>query len=60
MYIEEQNLVADVALPSRPLVISLRDYDTAETASPSPLPGYPVVCITVGFIQSKVRRGSSL
>ncbi|XP_068203769.1 FRAS1-related extracellular matrix protein 2-like [Palaemon carinicauda] len=45
VYIEEMNIVADVTFPSRPVVISLRDYDVTH-AAPDPIPGYPVVCVT--------------
>ncbi|KAK6168396.1 hypothetical protein SNE40_020939 [Patella caerulea] len=46
VFIEERNKVADVTFPSRPMVVSLRDYDTAENAAERPYQGYPVVCLT--------------
>ena len=48
VYIEERVKVADVTFPSRPIVLSLRDYDDADQASEHPIQGYPVVCVTVG------------
>ena len=47
MYIEERTEVADVTFPTQPMVLSLRDYDRAEDASPNPVQGYPLVCVTV-------------
>ncbi|ESO98011.1 hypothetical protein LOTGIDRAFT_174476 [Lottia gigantea] len=46
VFIEERNKVADVTLPSEPMVISLRDYDNSEVAVEQPYQGYPVVCLT--------------
>ncbi|BFZ14656.1 hypothetical protein BsWGS_17695 [Bradybaena similaris] len=46
IYIEERTKVADVTFPDRPMVISLRDYDNAESAEEQPVQGYPLVCVT--------------
>ncbi|XP_076321017.1 FRAS1-related extracellular matrix protein 2-like [Tachypleus tridentatus] len=46
IYIQEVNIVADVTFPFEPMVVSLKDYDDAASASSSPIPGYPVVCVT--------------
>ncbi|XP_054706772.1 FRAS1-related extracellular matrix protein 2-like [Uloborus diversus] len=46
IYIQELDVVADVTFPTRPIVVSLRDYDDADKASKEPISGYPVVCIT--------------
>lgn len=41
------DVVADVTFPTRPMVVSLREYDDAAQANEEPISGYPVVCITV-------------
>ncbi|KAG1699840.1 FRAS1-related extracellular matrix protein 2 [Nymphon striatum] len=46
IYIQEMDIVADVTFPTPPMVVSLRDYDRIESASSSPIAGYPVACIT--------------
>ncbi|XP_048388259.1 FRAS1-related extracellular matrix protein 2-like isoform X1 [Stegostoma tigrinum] len=48
IYIEEMNSMADVTFPSVPQVVSLLIYDDTSraTETPSPLAGYPVVCVT--------------
>ncbi|KFM78096.1 FRAS1-related extracellular matrix protein 2, partial [Stegodyphus mimosarum] len=46
IYIQEMDIVADVTFPTRPMIVSLRDYDDAGKASKEPVSGYPVVCIT--------------
>lgn len=46
VYIQEMNIVADVTFPTRPVVISLRDYNNVIKARKNPTPGYPVICIT--------------
>nr|KAG5696530.1 hypothetical protein BaRGS_021066 [Batillaria attramentaria] len=46
VYIEEKDEIADVTFPSKPMVVSLRDYDRAEEAEQNPVQGYPLVCIT--------------
>lgn len=45
------NIVADVTFPAPPVVVSLRDYDLASAAL-APIPGYPLVCITVSYPSS--------
>ena len=47
VFIEERTEVADVTFPTKPIVLSLRDYDRAEDADQNPVQGYPLVCITV-------------
>ena len=47
IYIQEMEVVADVTFPTRPMVVSLREYDDAAQASKEAISGYPVVCITV-------------
>ena len=49
MFIEEKTEVADVTFPTKPLVVSLRDYDRAEDSAQNPVQGYPLVCITVSI-----------
>ncbi|XP_071087584.1 FRAS1-related extracellular matrix protein 2-like [Haliotis cracherodii] len=46
VFIEERVKVADVTFPSRPAVVSLRDYDSVTDTLRSPIQGYPVVCVT--------------
>ncbi|XP_064636452.1 FRAS1-related extracellular matrix protein 2-like [Lineus longissimus] len=46
VYIEEMSLMADVTFPTRPMVLSLRDYDNIENRDDEPVPGYPLVCLT--------------
>lgn len=46
VFIEERNEVADVTFPSKPIVVSLREYDFAESADGAPVQGFPLVCIT--------------
>ena len=49
VFIEERTEVADVTFPTKPIVLSLRDYDRAEDADQNPVQGYPLVCITVSL-----------
>lgn len=55
VYIEEMDSVADVTFPAVPQVVSLLMYDdTAKTRDrPHPPNGYPVVCVTVGYLYFK-------
>ncbi|XP_043929269.1 FRAS1-related extracellular matrix protein 2 [Protopterus annectens] len=48
IYIEEMNSMADVTFPAVPQVVSLFIYDDTLKAkdNPSPISGYPVVCVT--------------
>ncbi|KAL3878630.1 hypothetical protein ACJMK2_030964 [Sinanodonta woodiana] len=46
IYIEENNKLADVIFPVKPIVVSLRDYDDVANADKEPVQGYPLVCIT--------------
>ncbi|KAK7098028.1 hypothetical protein V1264_004919 [Littorina saxatilis] len=46
VFIEERTEVADVTFPTKPVVVSLRDYDRSEDAEQNPVQGYPLVCIT--------------
>lgn len=46
--LQELNVLADVTFPAPPVLVSLRDYDAASVA-PAPVPGYPLVCITVSW-----------
>lgn len=50
IYIQEDEILADVTFPSPPMVVSLRDYDDAAAAPEHPIPGYPLVCITVSTV----------
>lgn len=47
VFIDERSEVADVTFPSKPVVVSLRDYDDIEGAKPNPVQGYPLICVTV-------------
>jgi hypothetical protein len=49
VYIEEMSLMADVTFPTRPMVLSLRDYDNIENRDVDPVPGYPLICLTVSI-----------
>ncbi|XP_076467569.1 extracellular matrix protein 3-like [Babylonia areolata] len=46
VFIEERTEVADVTFPTKPVVLSLRDYDMGEEADLNPVQGYPLVCVT--------------
>ncbi|KAL8593533.1 hypothetical protein ACOMHN_048747 [Nucella lapillus] len=47
VFIEERTEVADVTFPTKPVVLSLRDYDGSEDEAVfNPVQGYPLVCVT--------------
>ncbi|XP_075544224.1 FRAS1-related extracellular matrix protein 2-like isoform X1 [Dermacentor variabilis] len=46
VYIEDVRFLPAVTFPSEPVVVSLRDYDDADEASPQPIHGYPLCCIS--------------
>ncbi|GAB6022620.1 hypothetical protein CHUAL_006715 [Chamberlinius hualienensis] len=51
VYIEPDDNIADVTFPSKPIIISLRDYDSTIRkhhikSSEEIIAGYPVICIT--------------
>ncbi|XP_060078834.1 extracellular matrix protein 3-like [Ylistrum balloti] len=46
VYVEENKKIMDVVFPSRPIVVSLRDYDDPLGNRDNPVHGYPVICIT--------------
>ena len=47
IYIEENTKMADVVFPTKPIIVSLKDYDDVSSADNLVMNGYPVVCITV-------------
>ncbi|XP_014672515.1 PREDICTED: FRAS1-related extracellular matrix protein 2-like [Priapulus caudatus] len=46
VFIEDSHTKGDVTFPAIPVIVSLRDLDDKVAAVGSPIPGYPVVCVT--------------
>ena len=49
VYVTDENTITGLVFPVDPVVVSLKDYDSAETAG-QPINGYPLICITVSFL----------
>lgn len=49
IYITDENSVTGLVFPVDPIVVSLRDYDSAKSAN-EPTNGYPLICVTVSYI----------
>ncbi|XP_071125097.1 extracellular matrix protein 3-like [Mytilus edulis] len=46
IYIEENSKMADVVFPTKPIVVSLKDYDDVSSADDRIINGYPVICVS--------------
>ena len=46
VYITDENSVSGLVFPVDPIVVSLKDYDSAKGAG-TPINGYPLICVTV-------------
>ncbi|KAH6937301.1 hypothetical protein HPB50_026496 [Hyalomma asiaticum] len=60
VYIEDVRFLPAVTFPSEPVVVSLRDYDDADAASPQPIHGYPLCCISVRVVAFFQQRDRAL
>lgn len=50
IYIEENSKMADVVFPTKPIVVSLKDYDDVSSADDRIINGYPVICVSVSKV----------
>lgn len=48
VYVTDENSVTGLVFPVDPVVVSLKNYDNADTIV-QPINGYPLVCITVSI-----------